>query len=148
MDGASAIITAFALLAALAAMAWRRGQRTSDSANSVRSKTAQAQITWAGTYSHAFQRTLDLLQALDCDITMADPNRGSVTARLRQSPASAAPLGGTFSAVITTRQGITLVDIEVVPAIHVLGRRGAEAFVADFLDAWDRLPLPISTASQ
>jgi len=134
------------VLCAIVAWTLLRGRSGANPSESGQSGTGRVRITWEGGYTQAFQRTLDILQALDANIVAADPNRGTIAARLNPSPVSIAPLGGAFTAVITTQQGITLVDIEVVSAISVLGGRGAKAFVSEFVDAWDRLQEPAGAA--
>ena len=146
MNGSGAFLAACAVLCTIVAWTWLRARAGAYPRESGHAGTRRARITWEGGYSQAFQRALDILQALDANIVAADPNRGTIAARLNPSPVSVAPLGGAFTAVITTQQGVTLVDIEVVSAISVLGGRGAKAFVSEFVDAWDRLPEPAAAA--
>lgn len=144
MEYATGFVMACALMVAFIAGSRRRVSRTSAEAATGQYPALTRQLEWNGTYARAFQRVLDLFQALDAQITAADPNRGAIEARSSISPLVPVPISITLRATLTTRDGVTLVHIDARPSSPLLGRRRAALLLAQISDAWDRLPGPRS----
>ncbi len=124
--------------AALGAAA-RRQQRLERGAGAFTS----ARISFLGTYTQAFQRCLDLLQALNAELLSADPSRGILTAG---TPPYGWALGCTVRLSLQTQEGVTFVTVEAAPSVNPLGGAEARRLVRRFLQLWERLPAPTRTA--
>jgi hypothetical protein len=131
-----------AFLMAMVALSIRRFGRPGAPMRSAIDPSLRTRISWAGTYSQGFQRVLDVLAALGADIVAADPNRGTVSARLPPSPLSPTPLGAAIQVALATQGEATLIDIEVVPGTRALGSRGAAALLCQVVEIWGRFPSP------
>ncbi len=107
------------------------------------SSASQRRISWLGTYSQGFQRALDVLSALGAEIAAADPNRGTISARMPASPVSITPFGAVIRVALTTQDGVTFVNVEAVPGLA--GTPGASRLLNHFTQVWDRLPAPIKS---
>jgi hypothetical protein len=99
---------------------------------------AKGQLTFPGTYTQAFQRSLDILAALDASLQSADANRGTLVARV--SP-TLAPLsvGGTLRIAITTQEGLQYVYLEAASPLNPVKRGAGQGMVDRFMEVWDRM---------
>jgi hypothetical protein len=145
MSDSATIVIVGAFLMTAVALSIRRGARPSrtDTPEAI-SSALRREIVWEGTYSQAFQRVLNVLHALGASITAADPNRGTIEARVAPSPLAAAPFGVHVKVVLTTKGGSTSIELSASPVIAPFGNRGAARLLADLVEAWERLPSPES----
>jgi hypothetical protein len=86
-----------------------------------------------GSYSQAFQQSLDILTIVDARILDADPNRGTILAATGLSVAS---LGSTVTVKLETLEFVTYVTLEARPTINYFDWGHAKRLVKDFEEAW------------
>jgi len=131
----------FALLLGAFALLFRRGGATHQIDEATPAAAART-YEWDGTYRDAFQRTLDVMGALGAVVTHADPNRGSIAARIAPSLVSLAPFGASYRVMLATSGGITSVEVRASSVIPVLRNVSSAALLSRFEEIWLRLPLP------
>lgn len=98
-----------------------------------------AEIEWTGSYSRAFQRSLNLIEAFGAELRDADPNRGYIRAGVGITAIGA---GFTVEIHFQTTDGVTTVRIQAAPAIPGLDLGAGRRFVARFAETWKGLPAP------
>ena len=137
------LILVFFMTAVIVLAGRRRGIR-----KNVSSKTGprpQTRISWLGTYSQGFQRALDVLDAIGSSVVAADPNRGTITARIAPSPLSLAPLGALIRVALTTQDGVTFLQVEAQSGLP--GTSGSQKILNRFAEVWERFPDPVRVES-
>lgn len=141
--GTLPFLVACTLLALALLLARQRGAHARRTGG-YREPSANARITWLGTYSQGFQRVLDVLTLHDARIVSADANRGVVVARtdLTLKPLPAPPI--TVRVAVTTQQGVNFVYMEAAPAGFPLDGGGSRRLLNEILRTWDRMPSPVS----
>ena len=131
-----------AMVTALVLSMRRHARTTKDDSTEARPSRLSRLIVWEGAYSQAFQRALDVLAALGAQITSADPNRGTIEARIDPSPLAAIPFGAHVRVTLATQDGVTSVELGSSAVVRPFGTPGAARLLEDFTNAWDRLPAP------
>ena len=101
-------------------------------------RASEATLTWLGSYSEAFQRSLDICGLLEIELVDADPNRGAILAK-----AGLPALGATSPVRITlrTQEGVTTVTMTAGAGLVDVGQ--SQRLTRRFVEIWDRMPEPI-----
>lgn len=105
-----------------------------------RADAGRARIAWLGTYTEAFQRSIDVLTDLGARLTDADPNRGEIVARTSRA---ALGMRSTVRITLRTEEGVTYVQLDLKPPAPPLDWGNSRRFVESFIRAWERLPAPV-----
>jgi hypothetical protein len=122
------LIAMLATLTAAVAIAARRRAAVSDP-----DSATQNELVWPGTFSEAFQRSLDILGVLETHLSVADPDRGVIRARRGAEPFRPPAF---IEVSLRTTEGVTLVSI------HSKSR----TLMREFMDIWARLVEPTGPA--
>ena len=101
----------------------------------------EATISWLGSYTEAFQRSLDLLPLIDAALLDADATRGFIIAGTGLSLKS---WGTTLRIELLTQEGVTFVNLKAGPSASLLDWGESQALVNRFLRLWEAQPSPIA----